>query len=42
MRSTIAAVGRVLVTLGLLILLFVGYQLWGTGFFQARTGPTRR
>lgn len=36
MRSTIAAVGRILVTLGLLILLFVGYQLWGTGIYQAR------
>ncbi len=36
MRATIAAVGRVLVTLGLLILLFVGYQLWGTGIFHAR------
>lgn len=36
MRVTIAAIGRTLVTLGLLILLFVGYQLWGTGAFQAR------
>lgn len=36
MRATIAAVGRTLVTFGLLILLFVGYQLWGTGIFQAR------
>ena len=36
MRATIAAIGRTLVTVGLLILLFVGYQLWGTGFFQAR------
>jgi sortase A len=35
-RRSIAAVGRVLVTLGLLILLFVGYQLWGTGIFTAR------
>ena len=24
-------VGRVLITLGLLIIAFVGYQLWGTG-----------
>lgn len=36
MRATIAAIGRTLVTFGLLILLFVGYQLWGTGIFQAR------
>ena len=36
MRATIAAIGRTLVTLGLLILLFVGYQLWGTGIYQAR------
>ena len=35
-RRTIAAIGRALVTLGLLILLFVGYQLWGTGIFTAR------
>lgn len=31
-----AAVGRTLVTLGLLILLFVAYQLWGTGIYEAR------
>ncbi len=36
MRRAIAAVGRVLVTLGLLILLFVAYQLWGTGLITAR------
>jgi sortase A len=36
MRRTIAGVGRTLVTLGLLILLFVAYQLWGTGIFTAR------
>jgi sortase A len=35
-RRTIAAFGRVLVTIGLLILLFVGYELWGTGIFTAR------
>ena len=28
--------GRALITLGLLILLFVAYQLWGTGIFTAR------
>jgi sortase A len=35
-RRSIAAVGRALVTLGLLILLFVAYQLWGTGIWTAR------
>ena len=36
MRRTIAAIGRALVTIGLLILLFVVYTLWGTGIFTAR------
>ena len=36
MRRAIAAIGRTLVTLGLLILLFVTYELWGTGIFTAR------
>lgn len=36
MRSVLGAVGRVLVTVGLLLLLFVAYQLWGTGIYQAR------
>lgn len=36
MRRTIAAIGRALVTIGLLILLFVTYELWGTGIFTAR------
>ena len=35
-RTAIASLGRTLVTLGLLILLFVVYQLWGTGIFTAR------
>jgi sortase A len=35
-RRAIAGFGRTLVTLGLLILLFVVYQLWGTGIFTAR------
>jgi sortase A len=35
-RRTIAAIGRTLVTLGLLILLFVAYQLWGTGLYTAQ------
>ena len=36
MRRAIAAVGRTLVTVGLLILLFVVYQLWGTNILEAR------
>ena len=35
-RTAIGAVGRVLVTVGLLILLFAAYQLWGTGIYEAR------
>jgi sortase A len=35
-RTVVGAVGRVLITVGLLILLFVGYQLWGTGIWEAR------
>ena len=36
MRRAVAAFGRILVTLGLLILMFVAYELWGTGFITAR------
>lgn len=36
MRRLIAAIGRSFVTVGLLILLFVAYQLWGTGLYTAR------
>jgi sortase A len=36
MRRVLGAVGRVLVTVGLLLLLFVAYQLWGTGIYEAR------
>src|SRR5436190_18576335 len=36
MRRVLGAVGRVLVTTGILLLLFVAYQLWGTGIYQAR------
>ena len=35
-RTAIGALGRVLITVGLLILLFVAYQLWGTGIYTAR------
>ena len=30
-RRLISGVGRTLITTGVLLLLFVGYQLWGTG-----------
>ena len=33
MRRIIGAIGSVLVTVGILILLFVAYQLWGTGLY---------
>jgi sortase A len=35
-RTVVRAVGRVLITVGLLILLFVAYQLWGTGIYESR------
>ena len=36
MRRVVAGTGKVLITLGILILLFVAYQLWGTGIYTAR------
>ena len=36
MRRVLSGAGRVLITVGLLILLFVAYQLWGTGIYTAR------
>ncbi|MGB2757782.1 MAG: hypothetical protein WBD02_08990, partial [Acidimicrobiia bacterium] len=33
--SVLSGVGRTMVTSGLLILLFVAYQLWGTGLYTA-------
>jgi sortase A len=35
-RRVIAGVGRTLIWLGILILLFVAYELWGTGISEAR------
>jgi sortase A len=35
-RRTANATGRVLVTVGTLLLLFVAYQLWGTGIYESR------
>ena len=42
MRRAIAAFGRTLVTIGLLILLFVAFQLWGTGLVTARAQDDMR
>jgi sortase A len=42
MRRVIGGIGRVFVTVGLLILLFVAYQLWGTGFVEARAQDNLR
>lgn len=36
LRRTLGGLGRTLVTVGILILLFVAYELWGTGWFTAR------
>lgn len=35
-RRVVAGFGRTLITVGVLLLLFVSYQLWGTGIAQAR------
>jgi sortase A len=37
LSKVLGAVGRILVTAGTLILLFVAYQLWGTGLQEARS-----
>jgi sortase A len=36
MRNVLGWVGRVLLTSGILLLLFVAYQLWGTGILESR------
>ena len=36
MRRLLSGVGRTLITVGVLLLLFVAYQLWGTGIRQAQ------
>lgn len=36
-RRVVAAIGRTFITSGVLILLFVAYQLWGTNFAEARS-----
>jgi len=35
-RRVVGAVGRTFIAVGILILLFVAYQLWGTGIYTAR------
>jgi sortase A len=35
-RRVVGAIGRTFITVGVLILLFVAYQLWGTGLYTAR------
>jgi sortase A len=35
-RRVVGAIGRTFITVGILILLFVAYQLWGTGIYTAR------
>ena len=36
LARVLGAIGRVCITAGVLILLFVGYQLWGTGIREAQ------
>ena len=36
-RRLVGAVGRVLIAAGILVLLFVAHQLWGTGLLEARS-----
>jgi len=39
-RRVVGGIGRTLIALGVLILLFVAYQLWGTGLAEARSQTT--
>ncbi len=41
-RSFLATAGRILLALSVLVVLFVGYQLWGTGIVQARQQASLR
>src|SRR5918996_2147054 len=36
LATVLGAIGRTFITLGVLILLFVAYQLWGTGIREAQ------
>ncbi len=42
LARTLGAIGRVLITAGVLILLFVAYQLWGTGIRTAQAQDDAR
>jgi sortase A len=42
MRNVLVWVGRVLITTGILVLLFVAYQLWGTSLYTARAQDNLR
>jgi sortase A len=41
-RRVVGGVGRTLIAVGVLILLFVAYQLWGTGLAEARSQNSLR
>ena len=41
MRRVVAGTGKALIAVGILILLFVAYQLWGTGIQTARAQSQR-
>ena len=41
-RSSLATAGRILLALSVVVVLFVGYQLWGTGIVQARQQASLR
>lgn len=36
MRRVVSGIGRTLIVAGILLLIFVGYQLWGTGIYTGR------
>ncbi len=41
-RPVVATAGRALISLGALVLLFLAYQLWGTGFAESRSQDSLR
>ena len=42
LRSVLSALGAILTGAGVLILLFVAYQLWGTGLYTSRQQDSLR
>lgn len=42
LREAISLLGRAMITLGLILLLFVAYQLWGTNYFASRSQDNLR